>query len=70
LVFSIFQLRFFHTRPQIMSVLLLGLQADVLDYAKSMPERSVAEDADFGVWGKGFCERMVRFSDGFRGLRR
>jgi hypothetical protein len=39
-----------------MSLLLLGLQADVLNYAKSMPEHSVADDVDFEVWGKGFCE--------------
>jgi hypothetical protein len=44
-----------------MSFILLDLQDDVLDYAKSMPERSVAADVDFEVWGKGFCERMVRF---------
>jgi hypothetical protein len=39
-----------------MSLILLELQADVLDYTKSMPERSVADDVDFEVWGKGFCE--------------
>jgi hypothetical protein len=44
-----------------MSLILLELQADILEYAKSMPERSVADDLDFEVWGKGFCERMVRF---------
>jgi hypothetical protein len=44
-----------------MSLILLELQADVLNYVKSMPERSVANDADFRVWGKGFCQRMVHF---------
>jgi hypothetical protein len=34
--------------------LLLDLQAEVLDYAKAMPETSKAEDLDFEVWGKGF----------------
>jgi len=41
--------------------LLAGLQDAVLDYAKSMPEASVAEDIDFEIWGKGFCERIVSF---------
>ena len=41
--------------------LLAELNAEVLDYAKSMPERSVADDLDFEVWGKGFCEKMVSF---------
>jgi hypothetical protein len=43
--------------------LLLDLQAEILDYVKAMPEAGKAEDLDFGVWGKGFCERMVRFCD-------
>ena len=41
--------------------LLAELNAEVVDYAKSMPECGVAEDSDFEVWGKGFCEKMVSF---------
>jgi hypothetical protein len=40
--------------------LLAGLNDEIIDYAKSMPERNAAEDIDFEVWGKGFCEKMVR----------
>jgi hypothetical protein len=43
--------------------LLLDLQAEILDYAKAMPEAGKAEDLDFRVWGKGFCERMVCFHE-------
>jgi hypothetical protein len=46
--------------PFVMS-LLAGLNEELVDYAKSMPERNVAEDLDFEVWGKGFCEKMVSF---------
>jgi hypothetical protein len=40
-------------------LLLLDLKAEIIDYAKAMPEAGKAEDLDFEVWGKGFCERMV-----------
>jgi hypothetical protein len=43
-------------------LLLLDLQAEVLNYTKAMPETGKAEDLDFKVWGKGFCERMVHFA--------
>ena len=43
--------------------LLKELNADIVDYAKSMPEHGVAEDLAFEVWGKGFCEKMVSFSN-------
>jgi hypothetical protein len=39
--------------------LLLNLEAEIVDYAKAMPEAGKAEDLDFEVWGKGFCGRMV-----------
>jgi hypothetical protein len=39
--------------------ILLELEAELLDYAKSMPEAGKAEVEDFEVWGKGFCEWMV-----------
>ena len=42
--------------------LLLELNADVLDYAKSMPKCGVAEDVDFEVQGKTFCKKMVGFT--------
>jgi hypothetical protein len=42
--------------------LLLDLEAKIVDYAKAMPETGNAEDLDFEVWGKGFCERMVGLS--------
>jgi hypothetical protein len=42
--------------------LLLDLEAEIIDYAKAMPETGNAEDLDFEVWGKGFCERMVGLS--------
>jgi hypothetical protein len=40
--------------------LLIDFQAEVLDYAKSMPEPGKGEDLDLEVWGKGFCSMMVR----------
>ena len=40
-------------------LLLAELQHGVLDYAKMMPDLHIAEEIDFEVWGKGFCERMV-----------
>jgi hypothetical protein len=39
--------------------ILLELESELLDYAKSMPEAGKAEVEDFEIWGKGFCERMV-----------
>jgi hypothetical protein len=42
--------------------LLLDLEAEIVDYAKAMPETGNTEDLDFEVWGKGFCERMVGLS--------
>ena len=41
--------------------LLSQLNVEVLEYAKSMPECGMAEDSDFEVWGKAFCEKMVSF---------
>ena len=41
--------------------LLAELNSEVVEYAKSMPERGIAEDIDFEVWGKVFCEKMVSF---------
>jgi hypothetical protein len=31
--------------------LLLDLERDLADYAKSMPDGGMAEDSDFEVWG-------------------
>ena len=42
---------------------LAKLNAKIIDYAKAMPEPGMAEDSDFEVWGKGFCERMVSVAD-------
>jgi hypothetical protein len=42
-----------------MNAMLANVQDSLLDYAKSMPEAGKAEDLDFEVWGKGFCEKMV-----------
>jgi hypothetical protein len=42
--------------------ILLELEAELLEYEKSMPEPGKAEVEDFEIWGKGFCERLVRFS--------
>ena len=39
--------------------LLAELNTKVTNYAKSMPERGVAEDSDFKVWGRDFCAKMV-----------
>jgi hypothetical protein len=49
--------------------MLAKLNAKILDYAKTMPEQGMAEDSDFEVWGKEFCEKMVKFS-GFLLLKR
>jgi len=38
--------------------LLLDLEHQLLEYTKSLPD-GVAEDSDFEVWGRGFCERVV-----------
>jgi hypothetical protein len=43
-------------------LLLLDLEAEIVDYVKAMPKTGNAEDLDFEVWGKGFCERMVGLS--------
>jgi hypothetical protein len=40
--------------------LLAGLNDEIIDYAKSMPERNMAKDIDYEVWGMEFCEKMVR----------
>ena len=45
-----------------MSSFLQELERELLDYALAMPEAGKAEDKDFGLWGKGFCERMVSLS--------
>jgi hypothetical protein len=49
-------------------LLLLDLEAEIIDYAKAMPEAGKAEDLDFEVWGKGFCERMVSSSPNLFGI--
>lgn len=41
--------------------LLLELEHDFVEYAKSMPDGAMAEDSDFEAWGRGFCERVVCF---------
>jgi hypothetical protein len=46
--------------PFVMS-LLTSLNEELVNYAKSMPERNIVEDLDFKVWGKGFCKKMVSF---------
>jgi hypothetical protein len=38
---------------------LLDLQDKLLDYGKSLPEAGKAEELDFEVWGKGYCDKMV-----------
>ena len=53
---SLFCILDFHSSLSNMS-LLTELNAEVLNYVKSMPEHSVAEDSDFEVWGKEFCEK-------------
>jgi hypothetical protein len=45
--------------------LLAGLNDEIVDYAKSMPEHNVAEDLNFEVWGKGLCEKIVSFEFSF-----
>jgi hypothetical protein len=40
--------------------LMQKLRANVVEYAKSMPEEGKAEESDFEAWGRGFCSRMVR----------
>jgi hypothetical protein len=42
-----------------MNPILADLQASLKEFAKSMPDCGIAEDEDFEVWGRGFCERMV-----------
>ena len=39
--------------------LLFKLGANILEYAKSMPEDGKAEETDFEVWGRGSCTKMV-----------
>ena len=39
--------------------LLFEFDNDILEHAKSMPEIGKAEDVDFEVWGRCFCEKMV-----------
>ena len=34
-------------------------KTEVLDLMKSLPDSSMAEDLDFEVWGKAFCEKLV-----------
>ena len=42
-----------------MSSFLEELEREILDYVLAMPETGKAEDEDFEVWGRGFCDRMV-----------
>jgi hypothetical protein len=44
-----------------MSLILLKLQADILDYVKLMPERSVTDNLNFEVWGKVFASEWYVF---------
>ena len=40
---------------------LLDVENELADYAKAMPDHGMAEDLDFEVWGREFCERIVSF---------
>jgi hypothetical protein len=47
--------------------LLLDFEASILDHAKAMPDKGMAEEVDFETWGKDFCKKMVS-SKRFRGV--
>lgn len=40
-------------------LLLLEFESAVVEYTKVMPEKGVAEELNFEIWGKGFYEKMV-----------
>jgi hypothetical protein len=42
-----------------MSDLLAEPKLAILEQMKTLPEAPMAEDEDFAVWGKRFCEVLV-----------